>query len=149
MPSNTLTAIPSLATSTAIAPVASSSPWLFPPALNQTFVTNFAANITPPDRTITFENGTTFQFPPDVFNLGGVRPDIILDSLEHLTYNERVETSPNSQNTTFGLGHKSVRSGDTIALDWEGEDEKVVAMTCHECIRYNGEQNMFKACESC
>lgn len=95
-------------------------------------------------------NGTTIQEPPSVFGSDGSRPDIILDSIEQLTYKERIGAQRlSTTNMTFGDEYKWVHAGDTIALDWDGDKERVVVLTCHECTRSRSELDISYACDSC
>jgi hypothetical protein len=147
---STPTATVPFTTSTATVPIATSSPWHYPPGLNQTFIENFTASLKNPARMIDLGNGTTTQEPPSVFGLDGARPDIILDSIEQLTYKERIGAQRlSTTNMTFGDEYKWVHAGDTIALDWNGDKERVVVLACHECTRYRSELDISYACDSC
>lgn len=50
----------------------------------------------------------------------------------------------------FGREDVTVRPGDIITLEWEGAEEKVVVITCHQCHRYlSDRQGVFDECERC
>jgi len=147
LPSPTVTSsFPALTFPTALAPPG----WLLPAALNTAFVSDFNAGLSTATNSIDWGNGTITQYPPVIFGSHGSRPDIILDSIYGLTFEQRVASTKPANSFGRDEVKVSIRSSNTIALDWEGGEEKVVAMTCHSCLRYNLQtQNVFDACQRC
>jgi len=145
LPSSTVTSsLPALTSPTTISPPG----WLYPAALNTTFVSNFNAGLSTATNSIYWGNGTITKYPPAIFGSYGSRPDITLDSIYSLTFQQHVASAKPANSFGRDEVKVSIRSGDTIALDWEGGEEKVVAMTCHSCLRYNLQtQNVFDACQ--
>lgn len=130
--------------------------WAWPTPLNTTFVSKFNAQLPPSTFGMRWDNGSEIIIPPSVFGERGWRPDIIMDSLNNLTFDERREYPINKEYegryTQFGEQDVIVRVGDTITLDWIGGEERVVALTCHECLfpddRETG-KGIMEACGGC
>ncbi|KAL5383013.1 hypothetical protein DPSP01_006277 [Paraphaeosphaeria sporulosa] len=106
--------------------IPSKAPWIFPSALNRSFIAEFEAQWLSrlgPD----FVPNGTFKFGH------GIHPDIISKAAWDLKDEERFDPSSNSNALQREFGHEDVviMVDDIIQPTWSGGDEKIVGMACH------------------
>lgn len=128
--------------------LSSPAPWIFPSALNRSFIADFEAQWISrlgPD----FVPNGTFKFGH------GLHPDIISKAAWTLKDDERFDpsSSSNSLQQEFGNEDVVVMVDDIIQPTWSGGDEKIVGMACHyfHYCSTGSKPNMYqdnKDCES-
>ncbi|KAJ4303188.1 hypothetical protein N0V90_002081 [Kalmusia sp. IMI 367209] len=112
-----------------IAPTeAATPPWIFPNALNRTYIAAFNKQLSPTYNSEHLPNGTS------VFSWG-TNPDIISGAAWNLNDDERVDVSPTAESEPLPFGHEDVvvMIGDFIQPSWSGGDSKFVGMACRYC----------------
>jgi hypothetical protein len=122
--------------------------WVFPPALDRTFVSKFNVELPPSNKTTSGEDNKPYLEPPLPFSEEWKDSDVLLQSIYNLTYTQRAGPSAEEDFRRFGNNKATVHTSDSITLDWEGGDEKVVRMICHLCSESSDSpDNILSTCE--
>ena len=119
--------------------------WIFPPALDWEFVSKFNARLPLSSERRADETGTFRLLPPSPYSDNYQLPDVIVDALDNLTLPQLVGAPDVGASRQFGMGmSEPVESGHVIKLNWEGDEEKIVRMTCHICAAAGKDKDQTK-----
>lgn len=98
--------------------------WVFPPALNATFVQDFHAQNT----------------------AGGVLP-LLLAAIQNLTLQERFDSGLQAEG--WGGDDAVISRGDTIEGDFKDRGLRIYGLNCVLCTSGRGEGSIENACSNC